>query len=111
VIFPKDANIILGLIEAEGIFKPNLNILAMPLNLLTTLLKSNFERYMGILSNYIAVSNPMTTIKPLITLDLYLALHNKDLDTFIIRLDALDFDIGVMLHQIRLIINLISNSP
>jgi hypothetical protein len=45
VTSPKDALIFLGVVEAYGKFIPNLGILAVPLNTLTTLSKPGFDKY------------------------------------------------------------------
>jgi hypothetical protein len=84
VLSLKDAYIFLGLVRAYRKFILNLRIFPIPLTSLTTHSKSEFSEYMRVFSNYAAVSEVMTKIKILITVDLCLALPYKDIDIFIV---------------------------
>jgi hypothetical protein len=88
----------LGLVGIYRKFIANLGVLASPINLLTILSKPEFEKYMEIETKKIAISAAMDTIKVLITLDPYLVLPQKDLDTLMVGMDASDFGIGMILR-------------
>jgi hypothetical protein len=107
----KDTCIFIELVRAYRKFVLNFGMLAMPLNTLTTFLKSEFAEHMIIPSNYIAVFNTIIKIKELMTIDRYLAHPHTDIDTLFVRTEISDFSIGAMLCQIQPIINTTTNCP
>ena len=102
---PKDARIFLGLVGAYRKFIPNLGVLAAPLNVLTTMSKSEFEEHLQSSTNYELIVDAMAKIKKIITADPCLALPRKDITTFIVRTDASDFGIGATLRQVQPILS------
>jgi hypothetical protein len=84
VSLPKKPRIYLGLGGTNRKFITDLRVLASPLNILTILLKLEFESNFENKDNRVKFSATLETFKALITLDPYLALTRKDINTFII---------------------------
>jgi hypothetical protein len=97
VISPNNTQIVLALARVYKKSILNVGICEGPLNILTTLLKFNFEKHLQLAKNYTIMAIVMKILKVIMVLDPYVALWYQDINTLIIQMDTLDFGICTIL--------------
>jgi hypothetical protein len=93
----KGSTDVLGLVGPYRKLIPNLGVLTSPLNLLARLSKPKFKKYIKIEMNKSTILIAIDMIKGIIISDPYFVLGQKDIDTFIIKIDISNVGIDMIL--------------